>query len=84
MDKAPKTEDLSVNFSFALLSLLNFLTLEALLIGCPEISVQNLHSMLRNILEQISHDDLVMQDLVWLKAVQFGAVRFGTSSMNSI
>ena len=74
---------MSVNFSFALLSLLNFLTLEAVLIGFPEISVQNYHSVLRNAPEQISHDDLVMQDLVWLQTVQFGAVRFSTTYMNS-
>jgi len=52
MDKVPSKKRLLVNFSFALFSLLDFLTLEAVMVGCPEISVQNYHSPLCNVPEQ--------------------------------
>ena len=43
---------MSVNFSFGLFCLLDFLTLEAVPIGCPETSVQDYHSVLHNVPEQ--------------------------------
>jgi hypothetical protein len=41
-----------VSFSFALFSLLDLFTLEAVPISCPETLVQNYHPVLHNIPEQ--------------------------------
>jgi hypothetical protein len=46
--KSPNKKVVSVNFNFAVSSLVEFFTLEAVLIGCPSISVQNYHSALRS------------------------------------
>jgi hypothetical protein len=79
----------SVNFPHALFSLLNFLTPEA---GTKRV-FQNVSKelplyaayYLRRV--QISHDDLVMQALVWLcmfwfQAIQFDVVRCSASYLN--
>jgi len=55
---------------------------------CPEMSVRD-YSTLCNISEECrSHDDLVMQDLVWLRMIPFRAIQFavvwlGASYANS-
>jgi len=65
MEKVPKIKIVSVNFSCAVFSLLDFLTLEAGMIVHPVMSVQ------------ILHDDVVMQALVWLCVGRFRAIWFG-------
>jgi len=56
-------------------------------IDCPEMSVRD-YSMVCNISKECSsHDNLVMQDLVWLhmipfRTIQFGVVWFGASYAN--
>jgi len=57
------------------------------LIGSAETFVTIYHCLLRNIPQEMSHDDLVMKALVRLskaqfRAIQFGAVWFGTSHTN--
>jgi len=49
MDKVPKIKIILVNFRCAVFSLLDFLTLEAGMIVCPVMSVQNYYSLLHNI-----------------------------------
>ena len=69
-----------VNFSHAVFSLLDFLTLED---GTDRLS-RNVGTELSLYAKQylrelhISHDYLAMQALVWLHMVQFRANRFGT------
>jgi len=46
MDKDPNKKTVSVNFSCALSSLLDFWTFEAGWIGCPELLERNYYSML--------------------------------------
>jgi len=87
VDKDPKKKTVSVNFSCALFSLMDFLTLEAGWIGCHKLPERNYYSVLSK--ECRSRDDLAMQILVWLhmvtfRAVQFGAVQFGTPYTNLI
>jgi len=59
------------------------------LIGCPEMCREfPVHTVQYLTRMQLSHDDLVMQALVWLqmvwfRAIRFGMVQFGASYTNS-
>ena len=82
MGKAPKKKIVSVNFSHALFFWISLL-LKIVPIGSPKMSIKNYHSTLRNISEQwISSHDLVMQDMLWLRMVQFRPIQFGASHAN--
>ena len=52
------------------------------LVGCAETFVTVYYCLLRNIPQQIWHDDLVMQALVRLSMARFRTIQFGTSYMN--
>ena len=83
MDKVPKKKTMSFNFSWTF-PLLDFLTLED---GtnrlpqnvCNELSLYAMQYLRR---AEGSHDNLVMQALVWLQMVQFRAIQFVASYMN--
>jgi len=74
MDKVPKKKTASVNFTCALFSLLDFLTL--VLKHRWGVSTQGCIYLRR---VQISQDKLVKQALVWLCVVWFRAILLGTS-----
>jgi len=83
-DRVQKKKTVSVNFSHAVFSILDFLRS-----GTDRLS-QNigtelqLHATQYSRTAQISHDDSVMQTLVWLQfeAIWFGVVQFGASCAN--
>ena len=52
MDIVPEKKTVSVNFSHAVSSLLDFLTLKMGPIGCLKMSVKNYHSELHDISEE--------------------------------
>jgi hypothetical protein len=90
MDKVPKKKVVTVNFSRALFcSVLNFLIRED---GTNTLSLNigkelALCAVLCPRRVQISHDDLVIQALVWLcmvwfKVIWFGVVQFDSSYAN--
>jgi hypothetical protein len=81
MDKVPKKKTVSVKFSRALFSLLDFVTLED---GTDRSSHNNGKELLLNAVQYLrrvenSQVDLLMQALVWLHMVQFGVVQFDVS-----
>jgi len=79
MDKVPKKKVVSVNFSCALISVLDFQSPED---GTYRLSWNVSKELLLYTAQyvrraQISHDNLAMQTLVWLHIMQFRAIRFG-------
>ena len=79
MDKVPKKKVVLVNFSCALISVLDFQSLED---GTDRLSRNLSKELLLYTAQyvrraQISHDSLAMQTLVWLHIVQFRAIQFG-------
>jgi len=84
MDKVPKKKTMSVKFSHALFSLLDFVTHED---GIDRSSRNvgkelplNTAQYLRRV--ENSQVDSLTQALVWLHMVQFGVVQFDASYMN--
>jgi len=88
MDKVPKKKILLGNFSWAVFSVLDFLTLED---GTDMLSqnVRNYHSMLHNISEEQRSHMTIWQCRLWFwlhvvrfRVIWYGATRFGASYVN--
>jgi hypothetical protein len=83
MSKVPKKKAVSIHFTHAVFSLLDFLALEKGTNRLSQNLVWNYHSVLHSISEERrSHDGLAMQALVWLRMVQFGILWFGALYTN--
>jgi hypothetical protein len=79
MAKVPKKKTVSVNFSHAVIFLLDFLSFEYGTDRLPrnvgkELPLYAVQYVSR---ARISHDNLALQTLVWLRMVWFTVIQFG-------